>query len=172
MTKKHEHIQADIPKHRPVSRLPFPLPKIESYKGVIDVDFGYESVKEGFGQFYFDIIYSNFEKEYPSTRSYDLGFTIPENCTVNISLSKKLDWRWPPVTDGMTSKGRFPRSLIRDYTEVQKENGVISFKVKKDGGNPKKYYFYLNVEMAQPKGDEKWRPISIDPWLENPRPAD
>lgn len=171
MTKTRDRVKLGVPKHRPISRLPFPLPKIDSYKGIIDVDFGYESAKEGFGQFYFDVVYSNFEKEYPPERSYDLGFTIPENCTVNISLSKKSEWRWPPSTDGMTSKGRFPRSLIRDYTEVKKATDVISFKVKKDGGKPKKYYFYLNVEMAQSKGDEKWRPISIDPWLENPRPS-
>jgi hypothetical protein len=172
MTKKYERIQFNVPKHRPISRLPIPIPKIESYKGVISIEFNYESTQEGFGQFYFHVTYSYFEKEYPEEKNYDLGFTIPENCIVNISLSKKVKWRWPPITDGMTSKGKFPQSLFRDYTEVDKENGIISFKVKKDGGKPKKYYFYLNVEMAQTKGDEKWRPVSIDPWLENPRPVE
>lgn len=171
MTKKYNQIQINIPKHRPISRSPFPLGKQDSYKGIIDVEFGYDPSAEEFGQFYFDVVYSGFGKENDGKeRNYDLGFNIPGNCTVNISLSEKIKWRWPLITDGMTSKGKFPRSLFRDYTEVKKENGVISFKVKKDGGRPKKYYFYLNVEMEQMKGDEKWRPISIDPWLENPRP--
>ena len=169
MKKLHKTVQNDVPRHRQISRLPVPIEKLESYKGIIDVDFGYEANSEGFGQFYFDIVYRNFECKYSKERNYDLGFTIPANCTVNISLSKDVQWRWPPVTDGMTSKGKFPSSLFRDYNESMKENGIISFKVKKDGGNPKKYYFYLNVEMKQTRGDEKWRPISIDPWLENPR---
>ena len=171
MTKKHDRIQTDIPKHRPVSRLPVPIGKLELYKAEINVEFGYEPKSNNFGQFYFRVAYSGFDCKYPDEINYDLGFTIPGNCTVNMSLSKEIEWRWPPVTDGMTSKGKFPGSLFRGYTEAEKNNGVISFKVKKDGGSPKKYYFYLNVEMKQAKGKEEWRPVSIDPWLENPRPA-
>ena len=172
MKNRSDITQNRIPNHHPISTRPVMIDKLSSYSGIINVKFGYETDSDRFGQFYFDVEYCNFEKEYPNHRSYDLGFTIPGNCTVNISLSEKPGWRWPLITSGMTSKEKFPKSLFRDYTESRKDDGIISFKVKKDNGKSQKYYFYLNVEIEQSKGDEPWRPVSIDPWLQNPRPID
>ena len=169
MSKNYEPIELIIPKHGSVSSKRIPPSKIESYKGIIDVVFGFEADGKNFGQFYFDVKYSNFEKPYEQPRSYDLGFIIPGDCTVNISLMHSDSWRWPEVTNGMTTKGKFPQSLFRAY-DYNAEKKAISFNVKMAPEPHKKYYFYLNVEIAQPKGDEKWRLISIDPWLDNPRP--
>jgi hypothetical protein len=46
----------------------------------------------------------------------------------------------------------------------------VSFKAKKRGGNQEDDYFTMNIEVFQKRSKKQWLPLSIDPWVENPRP--
>jgi hypothetical protein len=123
----------------------------------------------GFGQFYFDVEFCNFEKKIPPSRNADLKFGIPADCTVTIFLKNSKIWRWSDEFYAVTLKEKESVTFYRRY-EYSKEGQIVSFKAKKRDGYKEDHYFTMNIEVFQKRSEKQWLPLSIDPWVENPRP--
>jgi hypothetical protein len=122
-----------------------------------------------FGQFYFDLEFCNFAKKIPPTRNSDLKFGIPADCTVTIFLKNSKIWRWSEEFYAITLKDKDSMEFYKKY-EFSNRDQSVSFKAKKRGGNQEDDYFTMNIEVFQKRSKKQWLPLSIDPWVENPRP--
>ncbi len=121
----------------------------------------------GFGQFYFDIEFCNFNEKIPSMRSADLKFGIPDDCTVTIFLKNPNIWRWSDDFYAVTLKESV--EFYKRYL-YNKQDQTVSFKAKKRDGDQEDHYFTMNIDIFQKRSKKQWLPLSIDPWVENPRP--
>jgi hypothetical protein len=158
------------PPHNIIPEKSFPIDIFKTTEAKIIVKMVYRPSSSGFGQFLFDVKYEGFERDYKPELSTDLGFSIPADCTVYITFEDREIWKWSTEYYAITTKKDL-RKKFRKYN-LDESNETVSFQAKRDNRPPKKDYFSVNVEILQQDAGEKWLPVSIDPWVLNPRPAD
>ena len=165
---KCRRINLITPPHNIILERAFPSERFESSEAKINVDIVYQQCEKGFGNISFNVKYEGFKEKYPDENGVDLGFSIPENCMVYIRFADNEIWQWSTEYYAITTKKNLNKKF-RKYN-LDERTETVSFQAKRDDGLPKKDYFTINVEILQANMPEKWLPVSIDPWVLNPRP--
>jgi hypothetical protein len=152
-----------------IPEIDFDISLFDEKNRQINVTLIYKSICFKFCQFYFDLEFCNFEKKIPPMRNADLRFGIPADCTVTIFLKNSNIWRWSEEFYAITLKDKNSMEFYKKY-EFNNKDQTVSFKAKKRDGAQEDDYFTMNIEVFQKRSKKQWLPISIDPWVENPRP--